>query len=700
MGLLKRLQFLDMMGPPVTLTFNGSKTLQTTFGLFMTLACFASILAASILFIRGFFDKSLPTVTDEVLAGVKQIKHHIGRDGMLPLIFVKKRSDSSMVDADVAHRYFRTALDYNFTNPRTKKTSIYRYDSTPCRNLFNTKDKLNYLAMAENYDEMKQLIDFGGYCLDVEKDNEIFVKEDLTPFDPDPMKNDRRLVVMSIQPCHVLADDPSTECGPLEDIDTFIIDVHFPVHTVNYSRIEQPVIRRIDLKNKVMLPDLTIIRFEYYFTKQHEVQDLNQVFSKTKFADSYIELTTAAPTYQFRKKDANGVPQYLCSDITCKYLYYMRFEPRFEDVIHTRRYIQLTTVLSEIGGISTLLLQVFTYLNLIYLGFARKRILVGRLFPSIPVQRTKNCFINFLEKVCCCVCCRKNHADRQELSSQSKAFWRTMMFDGFKMIDASIDLAVIFKELCSIRVLSDILMDDVQRDLVTLSSLQVFRKQSCAQDSTQGRAKTIEPTNGNQAKESLRLQQERKQQRESLEVLASRCKKKGRNKNQLSHQIDMQILKSLQDLNIDAIRAELRASPADEVQDIVKLIVGGQAFQQTARSYEQVGVDEKFPLAKMLTKVLIFSDPDTENGKEEGSPDKLDLDRGFSSLLGKFDQQDLGKIQEINVEVNSNTEDVNQEPPIANPVGKGLTASKFKLHQPKQGKPVEFQYDPGLSENI
>ena len=304
MGLLKKLQFLDIMGPPVTLTFNGSKTLKTTFGLFMTLACFASILAACGVFLKEFLERSLPTVTDDVMAGVKVIKHHIGKDGVLPLIFVKKRSDNKPVDADVVHRYFRTVLTYNFTNPDTNKTLAYVYESTPCKNLFNDSSKLNYLKMAENYDELKQKIGSEGYCLDVYKDNEIFVKEDLNPLDPDPRKNDRRLVIMSIQTCHIVAEDPDTECGAIADIDSFIIDVHFPVFTVNYTQTNNPVTRRIDLKSKVMLPDLTLIRFEYYFTKRHEIRDLDRIFDSTEFSDSYIELTTASPTYQFRKKNS------------------------------------------------------------------------------------------------------------------------------------------------------------------------------------------------------------------------------------------------------------------------------------------------------------------------------------------------------------------------------------------------------------
>jgi hypothetical protein len=652
------------MGPPVTLTFKGSKTLQTNFGLLMTFMCFASILAASIVFLKSFFDRSLPTVTDDVLAGVKVIKHHIGNEGILPLIFVKRRSDNSLVSADIVHKYFRGVLTYNLTSNRTGRQMAYVYESTPCRNLHDKNEKLNYLKMAENYDEINELTDFAGYCLDVDKNNEIYVKEDLNPLDPDVMKNDRRLVVMSIQPCHVVAENVEAECGLIEDLNSFIIDVHFPVHITNFSRPHHPVTRRYDLKNKVMLPDLNIIRFEYYFTKRHEIRDLFPVFDKTTYVDSYIELTTASPTYQFRMLNATGDPQYTCSDITCKYIYYMRFEPKFEDVVHTRRYKQLSVVLSEIGGISSLLFQVFTYLNLIYLGFARKQILVARLFPSIPLQKNENCFVRLFKKLCCCCCCpKKNYSDEQEMSAEAKKFWQTMMGDGVRMIDASIDLAVIFKELCTIRVLSDILMDDVQRDLVTLSSLQVFRKQNTVIQKLKDRIKTIEAHKGNKS-EDMKLQQERKQQRESLEALANRCQKKGRNKNQLFHKIDNQILKSLQELNIDAVRAGHRTQKTDDVQDIVKLISQGQAFEQAKNCFLEVKPNEKFSLAKILTKNLVFFEEDPNTGQEEGSPLKLELGQGIISMHENFEVQ--GPLEGLPaLEVNKiENEDVSQEPAV------------------------------------
>lgn len=276
-----------------------------------------------------------------------------------------------------------------------------------------------------------------------------------------------------------------------------------------------------------------------------------------------------------------------------------------------------------------------------------------------------------------------------------------MMEDGVQMIDASIDLAVIFKELCSIRVLSDILMDDVQRDLVTLSSLQVFRKHSNLKTKSKGRIKTIEPPNGKQNNEDQRLQQERRQQRESLEILASRCQKRTRNKNQLSSKIDTQILKSLQQLNIDAIRAELRAKPSEDVQNIVNLIAGGQPFLQAARNFEVIKPDDKFPLAKILTNVLVFAESDKDIQNEEGSPFKLDLGEGFFSPLQNMEQgspaKDAGP-QEVALLEN---QPISEEPAIKVPPNKGPSASKFKLHQllPENPTPQECEQDQGHTEN-
>ena len=447
---------LDILGEPFSLTLNGSSSIKSWFGATLTLVFIGMVIVASVIFTRAFFDYSTPNVSETSDNFKKGLTVNLGSQKMLPFIRVldKTQDVPDYLDSDSVENLFQFSLTVvTITqNPdgSEKEEQEYFY-GIPCDELAQNKTKFSYLSEASNYEDLKDDLEYYAYCLDITNPENIRLEGNGTSIGS-------KIVQINIQPCSAL-ETPGCKAF---DKSLYSIELFFPSFAPDFKNPQKPVLMSIDLDNGFKVNDFSLFRTEFIRPINNLLYDEDQITTKEKLSGKFIDLETLGPKYSERVKDGLGNPIYSCDtadlgEEDCQSLYQINFVNSRKQIKFVRKYKLVTQVLSEIGGISTLLLQVFTYINMVYLFFRKEAILIGSLLPSIYSKSKPEA-----------------QTDKSQKKEEEKK-WKKIQSDSVKMIDASVDLTTLIQEISSIRVLSRILLDDMQRQLILLSSIQLFR---------------------------------------------------------------------------------------------------------------------------------------------------------------------------------------------------------------------------------
>ncbi len=192
------------------------------------------------------------------------------------------------------------------------------------------------------------------------------------------------------------------------------------------------------------------------------------------------------------------------------------------------------------------------------------------------------------------------------------------------MIDSSLDLSVLFQELCAIRVLSEIFLDDPQKNLISLSSLQVFRrrKRLAAQRSSSLSSqvkKEVQAVRLSQLHSyqslSLRMARRKAQAARKAQPAQSRTEDRPAIQAETSSQIDAIIKTAVQELDLDFL------DPAG--------IVGLSLLKQQARSAASKETSQVLksqdPVSREILELAVCSPADP-------NPRHPETDKDLSSL--------------------------------------------------------------------
>ena len=560
------LNMFDILGPTFTLNISGQEKLKSKVGSLLTLGFLSCFIVASGFFIAGFFDRTTPAVVTEEINLKTGPKVEFGRSNMLPLIILNDKSEGfdDEIDPNDVDNYLDIKL--HVTRETKKKNAKgedvpvnerVSYSAVPCKSL-TSKGKFNYLARARNYQDWKPYIDEFAICIDAnEADiNKIFMAANSES--PDSTK-----LTIVMMPCSGPLEADGGSCKPESDISKLSMELLFPTLNPDFFNYKDPTYMNIEFDNSLSIPDFALERVDSFKPINHIIYDEDQFTGSPKESGMFIELQPLGPTYTTR----NQADPYSCEDPdseTCKPVYSVSFVNGLKSFKYTRKYKSATAVLSEIGGISTLLLQVFTYLNMIYLYFARTEIMCQQLFPSLGTAPSDNHTPNSSVKT---------EAQKENDKQRIKRV-KELRTEAVNMIDSSIDLSILFKEICSIRVLTEIFLDDMQRNLVALSSLQVFRKRQKIAADTELNSKA-QKSSKSKTKQPNEVQLARREHLACLQTISSRIavhkkqvQKKGHGAGNgdadshhddsqqtgiafISNQIDFKIKSSVQELGLE-----------------------------------------------------------------------------------------------------------------------------------------------------
>ena len=152
---------LDLLGPPHSITFKGSETLQTKTGVFLTLIYLACYVFACVTFIRDYFDTSNPSIANKEVNSPADSKVNLAHAAILPIFIIWGHKKNGFLDAEEAQTKITLAAGQRDTNYGVEGGfggNMTRYLAVPCREL-EQEGKFNYPALAANYKQIKEVLD-------------------------------------------------------------------------------------------------------------------------------------------------------------------------------------------------------------------------------------------------------------------------------------------------------------------------------------------------------------------------------------------------------------------------------------------------------------------------------------------------------------------------------------------------------------
>ena len=490
MGVRNVLQKVDMLGPGFSLNVGGSEKLKSTAGSVLTLCYFGSTIAALAYFIIKFFDHSSPTVNEQNDYNKAGKTVPIGNLSYFPMLFVRN-AFQSIVKVENAMLAIDPYINH-FLKPEGGKQTQKKYSALPCRDVRSNSSLLDYFSDSDDFKLYEDLIIENGICIAIPKKDQSSI-ESLPPNEKQKQFNDTSKfssIDLVIDPCDL---NKHSDCltshyfGKLDPLGFYDLDfdgglgkieVLFPDYGYDPTNFEKPFSKYFDLENSFTISSFEEARTQIDTPLQTSLFDQSQYFGKDVL--TYSSISTSSKSFEIRKREANSSMEPILNcksgnldpEYYCDTLYSLQFSAQQKEVKIMRKYNQIPDILSGIGGISTILLQFFTYANLGVLLFTQKSILTSKLFPMLPQKKLKagkkkNKYPEI--KV-------EDENDDQKVQEHNK-YWDEVIDDAVDLVERTLDISFLFKELCKVRVLANALLDESQTELSAISSLMMYRKE-------------------------------------------------------------------------------------------------------------------------------------------------------------------------------------------------------------------------------
>lgn len=456
MRILNLLRSVDILGPTFSITVKNDESLKTLVGAVFTLIFMGSFLVSAIFFVTSFFDTTNPAVKSLAEDVWKGGKTPFGDKNIMPIFYIWDIENRvELPSADVLKMYTIGLMieyknDYNTANGQEPTPGYIGkgkklFKAIPCKDLKANETAYYYPGAYENYNSKGNniLIENKGLCLHLQPD-QIYIEGFTGGIN-------FRYADIVILGCMDRGD-----CINDVNYTKYQIRMSFPDQNVNFSNKEKPVSVNYNSYDTVRIKEFSLIKQDTLTITNNTIYDENSWVEDFSVRKTYLTTHFQQSDFVTHKKfHGNGSVDYSCStnllETTdqCEILYSLTFSLAKAKNSHYRKYVKVLDTLSEIGGISTLLLQIFTYFNMAYLLFARDGTMAQRLFPSLYSKDSKK-----IEKV----------------NNQRKS--------AVEFIDSYFDIQNIMQELSQVKLLASILMNKDQISLATLLALQEYVEES------------------------------------------------------------------------------------------------------------------------------------------------------------------------------------------------------------------------------
>ena len=445
------LSAFDLLGPPYSITFQGQETLKTKLGSFLSLMLLSGIVFSSVIFLRDYLDTSNLTISSSEEDLDKKYVLNIPENGMLPIFFVHSYNENGPVLAETVFDRFSFFLSTTAVN--TDENERLTFDNTlnmgvPCKDLEQDDRLFNYVAKASNYEEIKEKVHKYGICFQLDETDPIFVRGYGNE------KNDRR-VAIRVGPCIGRAD-----CR-WENYFDFELHTIFPNIITNLYNKEKPIDIKINLDDYIRTWNWQGYMMYTIKASLRMVNDAPRIYGEAEEVARFAHIIEKKDSPYIRYSGDNGLIISECGTedqlILDSCQGFLKMDYKFFPLvtIYTRNLPRVTDLLSEIGGISSLLFTAFVYLNSIYLFFTKDTIMTNRLFP----------LLKYLDK------------------SKGKKQRKLIETEATKVFESTFDFHVLFQEICCLKLLTKAMLSEDQQKAASLLPLyEQLRLDSLAKD--------------------------------------------------------------------------------------------------------------------------------------------------------------------------------------------------------------------------
>lgn len=453
---------IDLLGPVFNITFRGEPSLKTKVGALLTLTYVCSLIACTGVFFNSYFDTSQPRVVYSIKSLDYTHRLNVAKMGMLPIFSIYDLNEVRWLNSTETLDKFTfllvaTEIMADEEGKIAVKDSIAR--AVPCSEIAAKATSFNYPRKASNYGEIQSVIHSRGLCFDIED-------PDLFSIKGHGMEKGDRQVYIRALPCFE-RDDCNTDDSIFNNYE---INAVFPQFLTDVNNKEIPMRMVYDIEDSVRTFNFDMSSTFTMTANTETVHDEPRVWGDGKLISTQPRIVSTVETNLFRyfyeKEPGNFQPQYRCkidqiSFDGCQGLkkYVFKYAPKEHQ--NTRKYTNLLDTLSNIGGISSILLYIFIYGNYIQLYFRQDKIIAERVFPMLklidPGDGNK----------------------RREI----------LQHEAVQLLNSYFDIANIYKELCCLKLISRHFLDSHQQELATLYPLHQLQIQK-ELDSEEKKGKT------------------------------------------------------------------------------------------------------------------------------------------------------------------------------------------------------------------
>jgi hypothetical protein len=444
------LSAVDLMAPAFNITFKGDESLKTKPGALLSLIYLTCLGFCCLIFIRGFFDISTPYITEYQQSTEKDFRLNVAENGMLPVFKVWSWKEGRFLNASEIVTKLTFFIAYANLN-NSEDTYSYTGNistSLTCEEI-SKNGNFNYPEAYENYEEIKTDLHQKAVCFNITNSSDYFMNG--TRY----QHLDRNIIIRGAK-CFGREDCETLNVNDVE------IDIVFPQSKTDINDRRKPYRPSLNLDDYTRVYEWKFNNIFLYKSKVKSVYDAPWFFGENKLVSSFPDIIE---DIQEKKYERNF--HYLSDDSydwaydyeSCDDLYYtarywchslFMIEHKIVPVetVYTRKYSTPLDLLSEIGGVASLLMPVFLFLNGIFLAFGRKKVLATKVFPVLK------------------------HVDK----SKGSKFLGSLYNDATEVVDSYFDIANIFQDLSCLKLLIHLLLDEDQQKLASLYPLHHFHK--------------------------------------------------------------------------------------------------------------------------------------------------------------------------------------------------------------------------------
>ena len=495
---LQKLKNFDIMTPHIQLNIGGKSGVKTYFGVAMTVLYLISIAIFAYIILLTFLATDSPSVNEEQSQSKINPKVDMVENDLFPVSYLML-GVNILVPSDQISKYF--TIFYN----KFRVITIIDANGTPNLTLFTEQMPVIPCSQALKNATLAQV--YSKY-LNTEFFQNHGMAAGLCPqFDPQESyiagggsQNYIDVLNLEFYPCSL--PDP-TKCATIDELLNVGVVVTLPSSSVTLSNYANPVTTYLNTDVNYYVSQASAQRYilQLMYT---EIWDTSQILFTSSLRSNFSSIEKSI--FGVIGRDPN---QLNCSNTTIfinsACIPYLEFQFNSGPTRRkfTRSYKTVTQALSQFGGINSMVMLVFVYINLIYNHYAKKTLLVGKVFKffsnlkPLSTDDTKpgnsggasnirkgssaelaspeldKSRLNRLGSNSPSTNSRVHHSLKNPLAHLTNKELDNLKDEAYQVIQKNLDVITLVREINNLKVLTHLLFKDYQKTLIPLISLNI-----------------------------------------------------------------------------------------------------------------------------------------------------------------------------------------------------------------------------------